>query len=257
MPKKIHWSSELVTKFWNGVAQTRLDEISFSRLGGARLLDFVADYLVPGNRCLDFGAGNGKLVELLIKRGCRAAAFEPSPDRRAMLSRMEFTSSPDFLGLIDDKSDETFDLVIAAEVIEHILDEDLDHVIDRIHRFLKPGGILIVTTPHDEDLDLNSVYCPVSDTIFHRWQHVRSFTAESLNALFAQRGFERLHDHRVDYSDAGSIYDEYVKLKHAVKYMRFIGPIYYLVAPWLSKRSATPDLRVGAQSGLVYIGRAI
>lgn len=33
------------------------------------------------------------------------------------------------------------------------------------------GGALIITTPNEENLEDNMVYCPVSNTIFHRWQH--------------------------------------------------------------------------------------
>lgn len=41
---------------------------------------------------------------------------------------------------------ETFDVVMLAEVIEHLV--DTDHVLVEARRVLKPGGVLLVTTPN-------------------------------------------------------------------------------------------------------------
>jgi SAM-dependent methyltransferase len=41
---------------------------------------------------------------------------------------------------------EYFDAVFAGEVIEHVF--DTDHFLDEIHRVLKPGGSLVLTTPN-------------------------------------------------------------------------------------------------------------
>lgn len=40
----------------------------------------------------------------------------------------------------------TFDVVICGEVIEHLYDPD--HLLEEIHRVLKPDGICIITTPN-------------------------------------------------------------------------------------------------------------
>jgi SAM-dependent methyltransferase len=42
--------------------------------------------------------------------------------------------------------DEYFELVILAEVIEHLTNPD--HALREIHRVLKPGGVLLLTTPN-------------------------------------------------------------------------------------------------------------
>lgn len=43
-------------------------------------------------------------------------------------------------------SDNYADLVIAQEIIEHLF--DTDHFLSEVHRVLKPGGILIISTPN-------------------------------------------------------------------------------------------------------------
>jgi hypothetical protein len=44
------------------------------------------------------------------------------------------------------------------------------------------------------------VYCPVSNLLFHRWQHVRSLTPESLAALLAPHGFRVVVTHLIEFS---------------------------------------------------------
>ena len=88
-----------------------------------------------------------------------------------------------------------------AEVIEHILDEQLEATLERIADLTRPGGILVVTTPNNENLELGMAYCPVSNILFHRWQHVRSFTDLSLVGLLSSYGFEEVVTHKVEFSD--------------------------------------------------------
>lgn len=228
---RLVWTRELVEKFWDGVGRTRLMELAFNKLAGSQLLKIVQPWLNDGARCLDFGAGNGDLVEKLLASGFAAAAYEPSSERREILLRSAFCSHSRFLGVVDDGCRERFDVVFATEVLEHVLDSDLDKVLSRISAFVCKGGILIVTTPNCEDLDLNSVYCPVSDVFFHRWQHVRSFDAVSLQALLSRFEFEPIFRQSVDFSGTVELHDKNSELKRQVFYMSFLGPLYYLVAP--------------------------
>ncbi len=208
MVKRLEWTPELVGKFWNGVAQTRLDELSFGRAAGPAFLDIVDPFLRPNGRHLDFGAGSGHIIRLLIDRGYAAAGFDPAPDRQAaLLDRVGV--HPKFLGAVGPGSGEQFDVVLLIEVIEHVLESDLRAVLARINQFVVPGGRVIVSTPNDENLELANVYCPVSDTLFHPWQHVRSFTPVSLARLLAEFGFERAFLGLTDFSADAAAYDRY------------------------------------------------
>jgi 2-polyprenyl-3-methyl-5-hydroxy-6-metoxy-1,4-benzoquinol methylase len=264
LPKELQWTRELVNKFWDGVSQTPLTELSFARLNGQKLIHYVGNHLPPSVTCLDFGSGGGDLIALLVKRGCRAAAFEPSEERSKDLVSSPFAGNPNFLGVVDNDSTDTFDVVIAAEVLEHVLDAELPEVVNRLRRFLSPGGTLIATTPNNEDLKSAIVYCPVSDLIFHRWQHLRSFTAESLDACLSTGGFRRIEDHRVDFSGNTERVERIRQLKHEIRYLRWLGPLYFAVAPLIrsrrkarSRAAAQGGLRIGAQSTLIYVGKAV
>lgn len=43
-------------------------------------------------------------------------------------------------------ANDVFDVVFCGETIEHLIDPD--HLLDEMHRVLKPGGLLILTTPN-------------------------------------------------------------------------------------------------------------
>ena len=186
-PERLAWTPELVSRFWDGVAHTALDAQSFARIAGPLVILAARSHFRPGGRHLDFGAGDGTLTRLMIEAGFPTAAYEPAPERRAVLDR-QLAGLAGFLGA-DAEAHAPYDAVLMAEVIEHVLDQDLDAVLSTIHAFLKPGGRLVITTPHDEDLDASMVYCPVSNMLFHRWQHVRSWSGESVTAFLRDRGF--------------------------------------------------------------------
>src|SRR5437764_10402413 len=111
MVERLVWTRELVSRFWDAMAQTRLLELAFGKLAGRYLFKAVAPYLSRDDRLLDFGAGDGDFVRLLVEQGFQAAAFEPSAERRAALSA-GMADAPSFLGCVGPEyQGEPFDAV--------------------------------------------------------------------------------------------------------------------------------------------------
>lgn len=148
------------------------------------------------------------VLQLLLDRGLNAAGFDPSPDRQASLIE-KIGSHQNFLGIKGIHCNEQFDVVLLMEVVEHVLDEDFHKVLDRVARFVKPGGFLIASTPNNENLMSSSVYCPVSDTFFHPWQHVRSFTPNLLSDCFKNIGFSAEFVALTDFSSDAELIENY------------------------------------------------
>ena len=239
-PRRLTWTSQLVSRFWDGIAQSPLERLSFSRLAGPSLTLAVAHHLRPDVTCLDFGAGSGDLIEPLLAAGCRVAALEQAPERRAKLEA-RFREHPKFSGVVGPDSTREFDIVFAAEVMEHVLDEELEPTLRLIGRCLRPRGLLVVTTPNNEDLDLGLCFSPETNTLFHRWQHVRSFTPETLSALWARHGVDALAVHQLEFNPQ-------------------------LLAPLADKRRMElPDylrslredrsMRMGSEASILFLGR--
>ena len=117
---------------------------------------------------LEIGTGAGYGIEVVAPHARRFVTLDkhvPAPEllarpdvefRQAVVPPLKFP-------------DESFDCVISFQVIEHIRDDR--RFVDEIHRVLRPGGRLIVTTPN----------APMSLTR-NPW-HVREYSAAELRQL--------------------------------------------------------------------------
>ena len=232
------WTPDLVARFWNNLARTDLLDLSFSRLAGNYLFQVIWPFLDASARHLDFGSGDGHLALLLTAKGYPTAVYEPSSERMATLNRA-IAGVEGFLGVVG-PGVEPFDAVLMIEVIEHIIDAEMPAAMAQVDALLKPDGLLIVTTPNAEPLQYGMCCDPVSGRVFHRWQHVRSFTKASLIAHFDSLGFEPVVVHTIEFSDrifsahgAGLNTDE------------TLGQVF----------SAPRPVHLGDGNGLVYVGR--
>ncbi len=261
MIKTIRWTPELVDKFWSGVAQTRLAELNFSRQNAEHLIELIQSYLKPQGRHLDYGAGGGDLLKALIDKGYATAAYEPV---QARVSRFpaDITDHPKYLGQVP--NGERFDVVLMIEVIEHVLEQNLADVFRQVKSLLTDDGTLIMTTPNAEDLELAAAYCPQCETLFHRWQHLRSFTAESLRALLSQHGFECLSLSETDFSSIRTIVEDLRSLNEEVKAMRWrqersvwVRVKRLITGKNMAAREHQPRFLQGPCPALLYIGRKV
>jgi glycosyltransferase involved in cell wall biosynthesis/SAM-dependent methyltransferase len=200
-PVDMHWNAAAIASFWDGINATRLEELGFSRQSGRHLLRVLRPWLSPRARHLDYGAGTGELALQLIAAGYPTSTFEPSAAMRAVQQR-RLAPLRGFLGIWTPEQADTFDTVLLCEVIEHLMPADIPTVLQGINQSLPIGGVLIVTTPNEEDLAASTLQCPHCATRFHRWQHLQSYSAASLSALLQGHGFEPIVVHQVELTDA-------------------------------------------------------
>ena len=215
-PYALLWTDALINGFWSQIADSPLDDLSFGRVNGGAFMLAVRPWLSKNGRILDIGSGDGSLAELLLQNGFSVAAFEPAAERRRNLdSRLRHL--PGYLGSFGKwEGGMCFDCVTATEVIEHISNEALPRFVELLWNSLVPGGVLLLTTPRSEALERSLVYSPVSGAVFHRWQHMQSWTAERLRDLIEAKGFcvDRLHD--VDFTAIASGAAPYAALELAL-----------------------------------------
>ena len=189
--RQLEWTPELVARFWNWLS--RYPEQYFTYQFGRPIVSHLRPFLAGRKRVLDYGCGTGFLIPHLTAVAQEVVAADHSPDSVAETNRVH-GALPRFAGayLIETllEQDRSFDATVCIEVIEHLYDSELDALLDNIRRLSAPGACNIFTTPNDEALEKNFVYCPVSDVVFHRYQHVRNWNAETLPAYLEARGFE-------------------------------------------------------------------
>jgi 2-polyprenyl-3-methyl-5-hydroxy-6-metoxy-1,4-benzoquinol methylase len=99
-------------------------------------------------RILDYGAGVGRLTRRLLAlqrfEKVAAADFMPGPDD--LVGVVEWINQD--LNMPMPSHDGAFEVVVAAEVIEHL--ENPRFTAREIFRILRPGGTAIITTPNNE-----------------------------------------------------------------------------------------------------------
>ncbi len=89
-------------------------------------------------------------------------------------------------------SGETFSSALVVDTVEHLPDDDLRLLIAQLHGALRPGGSLVVATLNEEKLQIGETVCPDCGCMFHRVQHVRSWSAGGLTAYMSESGFETI-----------------------------------------------------------------
>jgi len=195
--REIEWTADRVRRFWSFVSQSpHASEAYFSSHSGDALIALVERRLplTRSLRLLDWGCGPGFLLERLCRRGYIAEGLEFSEDSLAQATA-RCRALPTFKGVTLAQSLPTplaaagFDVVFLIEVIEHLSPDQLRGTLSEIHRVLKPGGAVVMTTPHDENLERAATVCPDCGLVFHPWQHIGSFTTSSLAQLAASHGF--------------------------------------------------------------------
>jgi SAM-dependent methyltransferase len=82
--------------------------------------------------------------------------------------------------------DSTFDALTMFDLIEHV--EDDRKAIEEARRVLRPGGVLMISTPHTRwrypYYGVMKAYGPPEDDLFDEWGHVRrGYTLDDLNRL--------------------------------------------------------------------------
>lgn len=196
---EIRWTREKSARFWDYLSSTpAYRENNFSKLAGEALLKFVQRRGVPlSGPALDFGCGPGFLLDSLIKRNipCQGAEFSSVAIE---IAKQRLGNLPLFKGVAMLKSlpmpfaDESFGAVFLIETIEHLLPEELNPILSDLYRVIKKGGHIIITTPNQENLEGGKIICPECGCIFHRGQHLRAWSADSLAAFLAELNFRKI-----------------------------------------------------------------
>jgi 2-polyprenyl-3-methyl-5-hydroxy-6-metoxy-1,4-benzoquinol methylase len=97
---------------------------------------------------LEVGCGEGRGVEVLISQAKSFTAVDKIQSAIDTLQK-KFPNGR-FLQMnippLDGLKDNTYDVIVSFQVIEHIEDDAL--YLKEIHRVLKPGGVVLITTPN-------------------------------------------------------------------------------------------------------------
>jgi 2-polyprenyl-3-methyl-5-hydroxy-6-metoxy-1,4-benzoquinol methylase len=114
----------------------------------------LLDWLFPvrsGERVLDVGCGSGVFADAMARRGASVVGVDGNPQAVAYAQRTFARPGLSFYrGLVDDLELPLagFDKAICLEVIEHVHLEQAYTLLAAVHKLLRPGGELLLTTPN-------------------------------------------------------------------------------------------------------------
>ncbi len=162
-----YWGEQLQ---WREKVHRQYPEVWDLRIVRKRL-PFILRYLREGESVLEIGAHDRKL-------GGRIQEYRP----RTLYKSLDIDPSfqHDYTSL--EKVNETFDMVLLFEVIEHLDWESGREMAAKIFGVLKPGGRVILTTPN--------IYTP--GQYWKDVSHRTPYHYEELGGLFLSQRFESI-----------------------------------------------------------------
>ncbi len=158
---------------------------------------------ITSGKVLDVGCGNGNTGVLLKRKYPDLVVFGVESDANLAVNAsknldMVFNSTIEDM-INDSNFDEKFDVIILADVLEHLINPEL--IINVLSERLNEGGFLITSIPNIRHY-MTFVYI----YIYGRWPrnsrgiydktHLRFFTRKNIMELFDETGFDVVRENR-------------------------------------------------------------
>lgn len=163
------------------------------------MLSLTKKLRLRNKKILDIGCYDGTFLNLFKNKTNKLYGLDASPQSIIRAKKNKILAKPYFF---DDVSpmpylNNSFELIIAGEIIEHIY--DTDYFLSEINRLLKPGGHLLLSTPNIASLGRRiylllgiSPLLEISPNYPNSCGHIRYFTKDSLKQLFSHHKFKQI-----------------------------------------------------------------
>jgi O-antigen biosynthesis protein len=146
-----------------------------------------------GKRVLELGCGAGHMSRALREQGCTVVGVEIHPDAaRAAADACErvIVGDLDYLDFNRELAADRFDVVLAADVLEHL--KDPLPVLRSVRSFLLPRGYIVISVPNVAHISIRLALLagrfPYGETGLLDQTHLRFLTRDSIEKLMKDAG---------------------------------------------------------------------
>ena len=176
--------SEMFTKSMIPVFEKR------KKLIGENKFKQIMQYSEPIGRVLDIGCGIGEVIDVFKDHQWDCNVVELNPAAISWLEGRGHNVSNIHFG--DYESDKKYDIIMAWNVIEHVLDPK--GFLKKAFELLKPGGLFVSEVPHGNSMLID--YCRDSgkdpERILQGEQHIMLYSIPAYMELHKNAGFEEI-----------------------------------------------------------------
>jgi len=152
--------------------------------------DGLIDYILNIDNnpsLLDIGSGRGEWIQKCNAKGFKSIGLELDPKMVHDCKKLNLNiKEGDALSLLDDFCEDSFSIVSAFHVIEHMNHENIKELLIKSKRILKPDGLLILETPSIDNLMVSSKSFHIDPT------HINPIHPDLLVFMSKRIGFTKL-----------------------------------------------------------------
>jgi len=185
------YGQSVLYEYWNSYIfpasrGVRMERIFRPRV--QRILDLCAKWNIASGTLVEVGSATGMFCEEVEACGAfkRVIGIEPGTAQAATCRAMGIEIVEATLEQVD-VLDTPADIIASFETIEHVYSPR--DFINRCHKLLAPGGLLILTCPNYEGFDIMTLGI-LSDSLDA--EHINMFNPSALTGLVESLGFEVL-----------------------------------------------------------------
>ena len=137
-------------------------------------------------KLLDVGCGAGAFLNRMQRLGWEVSGVE-ADTKAARIAQSVLKSNDIHVGQVEDSGfkEKSFDVITMSHVIEHLLEPI--KTLTACHRILKPGGLLVITTPNSNSLGRRRF-----KELWRGWEpprHIHIFNPRTLASIAIKAGY--------------------------------------------------------------------
>jgi 2-polyprenyl-3-methyl-5-hydroxy-6-metoxy-1,4-benzoquinol methylase len=148
-------------------------------------LQIIERFYAPGKKLLEIGCGAGFFLYFARQAGWQVEGIEYI-GAAAKYAQARFNLAIHQGRFEDFSFNEEFDLIALLETLEHLREPYLS--LKRIYRWLKPGGLLLLSTPDYQSL--SRFFLGLNWAVLSPADHLFYFTRNTISRLLNAAGFE-------------------------------------------------------------------